>query len=487
MAINETIASIQFKQGKSEDWKNKNLILKSGEPGFETDTQKFKIGNGSDPWNDLKCYVTEDEIGITQGEKEYSLQQISDSPCSAKGRYSIALGQGSETTGRAALAAGENSKANGLSSIAIGTFAKTYGTQSQAFGSETKAWARQGHAEGYQTVAGSEEEYKKEESSHVIACHAEGSETIASGTKSHAEGSRSQAIGEVSHAEGADTVAKGKYSHAEGWKTKAQNEGCHAEGVETFSGGLQEIKKTNSIYTIYFDPGLDVYNYYPKGSIAEYVGFEDTSGDKPRELYYAISEADYSENITYDMWIPIIEISDKWYIEGGESRGAHAEGFSSLAGGEASHAEGYKTIASGIYSHAEGDRARADGAGAHAEGCSTIAHYRSHAEGESTEAGVIGVVSKRGAHAEGIGTKALDVAMHAQGLYNATTSGLAHVIGWGTKTTPKDIHTIDTLGNAWFSGSVAANSIFLKDQNNPDNTYELCVIDGKLTLKGGDE
>lgn len=44
---------IKFKRGQSTTWREKNLLLKDGEPGFELDTHKLKIGDGKTLWNDL--------------------------------------------------------------------------------------------------------------------------------------------------------------------------------------------------------------------------------------------------------------------------------------------------------------------------------------------------------------------------------------------------------------------------------------------------
>lgn len=52
------IYTIQLKRGKSADWISKNILLNPGEPGFELDTGKLKIGNGQTLWNDLP-YVGE--------------------------------------------------------------------------------------------------------------------------------------------------------------------------------------------------------------------------------------------------------------------------------------------------------------------------------------------------------------------------------------------------------------------------------------------
>lgn len=51
---------LAFRRGVSFDWATKNPILKEGEPGLETDTHKYKLGDGSTRWNDLPYYLNED-------------------------------------------------------------------------------------------------------------------------------------------------------------------------------------------------------------------------------------------------------------------------------------------------------------------------------------------------------------------------------------------------------------------------------------------
>jgi len=46
-------AIIKFRRGIASDWTEKNEVLKLGEPGFEIDTYKLKIGDGELAWNDL--------------------------------------------------------------------------------------------------------------------------------------------------------------------------------------------------------------------------------------------------------------------------------------------------------------------------------------------------------------------------------------------------------------------------------------------------
>jgi hypothetical protein len=44
---------IQYRRDDAATWTSVNPILAEGEPGYETDTGKFKVGNGVDHWSDL--------------------------------------------------------------------------------------------------------------------------------------------------------------------------------------------------------------------------------------------------------------------------------------------------------------------------------------------------------------------------------------------------------------------------------------------------
>lgn len=44
---------IQFRRGTAAQWTAVNPVLAEGEMGLETDTTKFKVGNGSATWNSL--------------------------------------------------------------------------------------------------------------------------------------------------------------------------------------------------------------------------------------------------------------------------------------------------------------------------------------------------------------------------------------------------------------------------------------------------
>lgn len=52
------ITQIQIRRGTAAQWTAANPTLASGEWGFETDTNKAKIGNGSTAWNSLSYIIT---------------------------------------------------------------------------------------------------------------------------------------------------------------------------------------------------------------------------------------------------------------------------------------------------------------------------------------------------------------------------------------------------------------------------------------------
>jgi len=49
---------ILLRRDSSANWETNNPVLLSGEPGYETDTNKLKIGDGVTAWSDLDEYIT---------------------------------------------------------------------------------------------------------------------------------------------------------------------------------------------------------------------------------------------------------------------------------------------------------------------------------------------------------------------------------------------------------------------------------------------
>ena len=61
------VTQIQVRRGTASQWTSTNPTLASGEQGFETDTGKIKIGNGSTAWNSLSYTGAGTVTSITAG------------------------------------------------------------------------------------------------------------------------------------------------------------------------------------------------------------------------------------------------------------------------------------------------------------------------------------------------------------------------------------------------------------------------------------
>jgi hypothetical protein len=62
------VTQIQIRRGTAAQWTSANPTLASGEQGFETDTNKMKVGNGSTAWNSLPYIAADGDItGVTAG------------------------------------------------------------------------------------------------------------------------------------------------------------------------------------------------------------------------------------------------------------------------------------------------------------------------------------------------------------------------------------------------------------------------------------
>lgn len=57
------MTTIRFRRGTAAQWSQVNPVLASGEPGFETDTGKQKIGDGAKPWSQLDYFLDRADSG----------------------------------------------------------------------------------------------------------------------------------------------------------------------------------------------------------------------------------------------------------------------------------------------------------------------------------------------------------------------------------------------------------------------------------------
>lgn len=59
------INNIQVRRDTAANWTSVNPVLAAGEMGFETDTNKFKFGNGTSTWTALPYAVGQSTGGET--------------------------------------------------------------------------------------------------------------------------------------------------------------------------------------------------------------------------------------------------------------------------------------------------------------------------------------------------------------------------------------------------------------------------------------
>ena len=327
-----------------------------------------------------------------------------------------------------------------------------------------------------------------------------------------------KAINSNAVAEGKETIAQGEASHAEGHGVFGTKQTVSIAGITVNIGNFISTKnitiksvsgntlviQSNDLGTILDNITEDeikhfvlnvnnilvpIKDYTISGILIKTITltcFQDAAqlgvaaGNRVLDLYLGTALGKYSHhegsrNLT---------LGNASHAEGeiniAKGHGSHAEGRNTKAYGEDSHTEGVGTVANGNYSHAEGEHTQATAQGAHAEGQSTQATSSgAHAEGQST------IAQGSASHAEGVGSKATALAAHAQGYYTeangngsfstgkgtvaqnhySTARGkynlidnnhaYADIVGWGDdENHRKNIHTLDTNGDAWFAGKI---------------------------------
>ena len=64
---------IQLRRDTAANWTSSNPVLRAGEFGIETDTLKFKIGNGSSTWTQIANYANVTDAGLSNSLNDYIL------------------------------------------------------------------------------------------------------------------------------------------------------------------------------------------------------------------------------------------------------------------------------------------------------------------------------------------------------------------------------------------------------------------------------
>jgi len=67
--------TFKLKRGTKDRWLELNPVLLEGEPGFEIDTGKLKIGNGVDDWVTLQ-YIGEESNGVFNASTHFDFPSV---------------------------------------------------------------------------------------------------------------------------------------------------------------------------------------------------------------------------------------------------------------------------------------------------------------------------------------------------------------------------------------------------------------------------
>ncbi len=71
---------IQLRRDTAANWTSSNPVLRAGELGIETDTLKFKIGNGSSTWAQIVNYANVTDAGLSSSLSSYILAEDQGTP-----------------------------------------------------------------------------------------------------------------------------------------------------------------------------------------------------------------------------------------------------------------------------------------------------------------------------------------------------------------------------------------------------------------------
>jgi hypothetical protein len=71
---------IQLRRDTAANWTSSNPVLRAGELGIETDTLKFKIGNGSSTWTQITNYANVTTTGLSNSLSDYILAATKGTP-----------------------------------------------------------------------------------------------------------------------------------------------------------------------------------------------------------------------------------------------------------------------------------------------------------------------------------------------------------------------------------------------------------------------
>lgn len=202
-------AVIRLRRDTAANWASANPVLALGEPGLETDTLKWKVGDGTTAFNTLD-YFGEDGTGATE------IDELSDAITNATSVY-LGTGAGEDLT------TGVENTATGIDALG----AVTSGNDNTAMG----------HTAGNGILTGS--------SNTFVGAAADASADVTGATVMGAaattSGNDSVAVGETATAGGAGAIALGQGAAAVAANAIAIGDGATNNNADTIQLGNDSV------------------------------------------------------------------------------------------------------------------------------------------------------------------------------------------------------------------------------------------------------
>ena len=144
-ATNNAIKRIYNRRDTASNWTTKNPILGSGEFGYETDTKKIKMGDGTTTWNSLPYFIIKADSGINANNLltlDSAANTIKDSGVSKTSIIPTDHSSTATTYGIASSSKYGHAMASSVTPLAAGT---------ASAGTDNGKYAREGHIHTEQT------------------------------------------------------------------------------------------------------------------------------------------------------------------------------------------------------------------------------------------------------------------------------------------------------------------------------------------------
>lgn len=279
---------IQIRRDTAANWTSANPTLSQGEQGYETDTGKLKIGDGSTAWTSLGYSFegyTDSDVDThlntsTAASGEVLSWTGSDYDWIASGGGSPDLFADNDVSATAPTASGDNS-------VAIGDDAQATSTNSIAIGSTYNgSGARATTGAGAVAIGGSRATGAEAFAANIgsnSSSGAQGTSSIAMGFGANASATESVSIGKNTTASGSNSLALGQNSAASATNSIAIGDTATSSTANQISlGGTTDTVKISGAYTLPTSDGTANQVLTTDGSGA--VTFADAGGGGASEL-----------------------------------------------------------------------------------------------------------------------------------------------------------------------------------------------------------